>query len=265
MSFSDNVKKMFCSHNSINKHRIFSLQVPFNLKNAYTDFPQIKEDHISKRMSSAILRKRVGASMTVEAALAIPIFIFFMANLLSLINAFNLYGVKLSKAQQSAKTQSYMCCDMNDMGADTITSLKYVAIKPIVSAIGYSSSSTLASMTYRKWTGYNVTSSSSETLEDEYVYITRTGYSYHRSRSCSHLKVTIKAISSDEVNSARNKSGSRYRPCERCGGSGTGILFITPDGDRYHSDAACSGLKRDIRTVRLSEVGGRTPCSECCR
>ena len=120
-------------------------------------------------------------------------------------------------------------------------------------------------MTYRKWTGYNVMSGAGETIEDEYVYITEHGYSYHRSRNCSHLKVTISAVASEEIGSLRNRSGARYHPCERCGGSSTGILFITPDGDRYHSDAGCSSLKRNIRTVRLSEVGGRTPCSECCR
>jgi len=187
-----------------------------------------------------------------------------MVNLLSLINIFNRYGEELSKAQQSAKVKSYLCCSMSETGGDdTVTSTHYVPMRAFVNSISYPSSGTLAVMTYRKWTGYNVISGDISREEEEYVYITEHGYSYHRSRNCSHLKVTIKAVASEDIDSLRNSSGGRYRPCEKCGGNGTGILFITPDGDRYHSDAGCSGLKRTVKTVKLSEVGGRTPCSIC--
>ena len=262
MSFSDMIK-ILRSHKSNLKTTRKTLQVPVSNKTANKDISADNSD-IPKRMSPAFLHFTDG-SMTVEAALALPVFIFFMVNILSLISVFDLYSVKLSRAQQNARAGSYMCCSLTDAGADTVTMVEYVPIRPYVASIGYSPSATLASMTYRKWTGYNVLSGAGEVLEDEYVYITEHGYSYHRSRNCSHLKVTIRAVSSEVIDSLRNSSGSRYHPCERCGGSGTGILFVTPDGDRYHSDAGCSSLKRNIRTVRLSEVGGRTPCSECCR
>lgn len=263
MSFSDMIDKIICSHNRNYKQQRRTLQAPLYEKDAYI-VSQKDNSHNPKRMSPVFLLKLKG-SMTVEASLAIPLFIFFMINLFSLVNVFNRYSEGLGKAQQIAKAQSYMCCNVDDAGADTVSSSKLISINPYIKEVGYSSSFTLASMTYRKWTGYNLLSAGAQTEQEEYVYITEHGYSYHKSMSCSHLKVTIRAISTGDVDFIRNNNGGRYRACERCGGHGTGILFVTPEGDRYHSDAACSGLKRSIRTVKLSEVGGRTPCSRCAR
>ncbi len=261
MSFSVKKIKSTCSHKCNHRQNTKTLQASSNeFTNAYIEFPKIIR--FPKRMSPVFLKK-LRASMTVEASIAIPLFIFFMINLMSLVNVFNLYGTELSKLQQSARTASYMQCNTEDIGADTVTFFKFVPIKPYIGTVNYATSTTLASMTYRKWTGYNVLSGSTERTEEEYVYITEHGYSYHRSRNCRHLKVTIQAVTLDDIELMRNRSGGRYRPCERCGGNSTGILFITPEGDRYHSDAACSGLKRTIKTVKLSEVGSRTPCSQC--
>lgn len=42
-----------------------------------------------------------------------------------------------------------------------------------------------------------------------------------------------------------------------------GRLYITNQGDCYHKDLGCSGIKRTVRMIRLSEVGTRRPCSRC--
>ena len=67
--------------------------------------------------------------MTLEASLAVPIFIFFRANIMSLVNVFNTYSEKLSEAQQSAKVQSYMCCGITEASADT-TEVSTVPLAP---------------------------------------------------------------------------------------------------------------------------------------
>ena len=41
------------------------------------------------------------------------------------------------------------------------------------------------------------------------------------------------------------------------------LLYITNQGDCYHKDLGCSGIKRTVRMIRLSEVGTRRPCSRC--
>ena len=40
-------------------------------------------------------------------------------------------------------------------------------------------------------------------------------------------------------------------------------VFITDQGNRFHYDLNCSGIKRTIYMIRLSEVGNRKQCSRC--
>jgi len=222
----------------------------------------LKQFSFLQRMSSFFLTK-VRAAVSVEAALSLSLFIFFVVNLLSLINAFQNYSKELAFSGQTAKALSFDSHDIVPGDSDIVTIFKVVPLNPLIDSIGFNSASSVARMKYRKWTGYCVTSTTKEKKEDEYVYITEHGYVYHKNPDCSHLKVTISMIDSSSVDNYRNKSGSRYRPCELCGGYKTGALFVTPEGDRYHCSAECSGLRRNIKLVKLSEVGGRGPCSEC--
>ena len=103
--------------------------------------------------------------------------------------------------------------------------------------------------------------------EDVTVYVAETGQVYHRKRECTYLKLSISQMKYGDIDSLRNVGGGRYKPCERCCEgkkltSGAAV-FITNFGDRYHSVRSCSGIKRTIREMKLSEVGSRTPCSKC--
>ena len=115
------------------------------------------------------------------------------------------------------------------------------------------------------WVGYDGSGSLPDSSDDDpIVYITPTGTVYHRSYDCRHLHPSVKSISSAAVDGMRNSDGSKYYPCEVCGGgSGIGTVFITNSGNRYHSDLMCPGIKRNIIAIHLSEVGGRAPCSLC--
>lgn len=115
------------------------------------------------------------------------------------------------------------------------------------------------------WTGYELGAELHDgDSEEEYVYITETGTVYHRNRGCSYLNPSIQAIAASELESRRNESGAIYYACPLCGGGAAGgICYITNYGTNYHASSACSGLKRTIYTVKLSEVGKRGPCSKC--
>lgn len=114
----------------------------------------------------------------------------------------------------------------------------------------------------RKWTGWK---EQSEDAEEDLVYITETGTVYHTTKSCTHLTLSIRSVTIGEIPWLRNKNGDKYRECMICMDQNIsgGQLYITDQGDCYHSDLGCSGLKRTIYTVRLSEVEGRRPCSKC--
>ena len=67
----------------------------------------------------------------------------------------------------------------------------------------------------------------------------------------------------DQVDSMRNEDGGKYYPCERCWKEGASVVFLTESGDRYHQSLNCSSLVRGIHAVRIWETGGRPPCSVC--
>ncbi len=116
----------------------------------------------------------------------------------------------------------------------------------------------------RAFTGYDNTRKKDRYKEEEeIVYITETGTVYHRKRSCSHLNVSIHKTDRGSVGVLRNSGGGRYYPCEYCGGGSSGTLYVTDDGDRYHTKIGCPGLKRTVKAVPISEVGGRGPCHDC--
>jgi len=115
------------------------------------------------------------------------------------------------------------------------------------------------------WTGKTGNIPAGETGEDDIlVYLADTGSVYHKDPGCYHLNVTVRSISAGAVDAARNNGGGRYRPCEHCAAaaSAVGTVFITPEGDRFHVTRDCSGLKRSLRCVPLSECGF-PPCSNC--
>ena len=115
----------------------------------------------------------------------------------------------------------------------------------------------------RKWTGFSVDGAEEGT--DVWVYITETGTVYHKTKSCTHLALSIRAVNQEEVDQLRNESGERYSACLLCEESENirGRVYITNLGNRYHMDLNCSGIKRTIMMVRLSEVEGRPVCSKC--
>lgn len=106
-----------------------------------------------------------------------------------------------------------------------------------------------------------------ETGEDEIVLITDTGYCYHISYSCPSLNIRPKEAKTAELESLRNDGGAKYYACEFCVKRKTKKFdcYITPEGDRYHYDKKCQGLKRTIYEVKLSEVGKKRACKRCAK
>lgn len=111
------------------------------------------------------------------------------------------------------------------------------------------------------WNGYEKPGFGTD--HEETVYVTENGLVYHRDYHCTHLELSIHMVTSGEIDRLRNHSGGKYYPCERCMRHGESGVYITDTGDRYHSSLSCSGLKRTIYAVPLSEVIGKGECSRC--
>ncbi|MFA9376868.1 MAG: hypothetical protein ACERKZ_08945 [Lachnotalea sp.] len=114
----------------------------------------------------------------------------------------------------------------------------------------------------RGWTGYQI--SENEEDAEEIVYITQTGTVYHKSSSCTHINLSISQVNINDIKNLRNSGGGKYYECEICGDeTNNGSVYITNTGDRYHNSRECSGLKRGVIAIPISEVGTRGPCSRC--
>ena len=202
------------------------------------------------------------ASMTLEAALVLPLFLFAVLNLMSFIEIYRLQSNWNMKLHQSVKELAVLGEVADISGEDECIDLLYpYKVKPFVSIVGFEDFWMFSRMRTRAWTGYNVQKVSSE--QEDMVYITEHGEVYHLTKSCSYLKLSIRAVDKDVVEELRNADGACFYSCEVCGKECTNTVFITSYGDRYHATLQCGSLKRKIQEIPLSEVGNRSACKKC--
>lgn len=100
-----------------------------------------------------------------------------------------------------------------------------------------------------------------EEQEDPIVYLAKNATVYHTTMSCTHISIKI-----SDPNTIHGILGTGSRePCKKCVSPGVdyATIYLTAQGDSYHSTLSCSALKRTIRAVRLSEAGGIRACSRC--
>lgn len=109
----------------------------------------------------------------------------------------------------------------------------------------------------KAYVGYRENGTSAE--EERYVYVTEYSRVYHATRSCSHLSLTIIPVSEGILRS----SYSELLPCAYCGDASAEAYYITATGDCFHTSSHCTGLKRTVRRIKISEVSGYAPCSRC--
>ena len=113
------------------------------------------------------------------------------------------------------------------------------------------------------WTGYAAGIYGEE--KNEVVYVTDYGLVYHKNMSCTYLELSIQAVGIADIENLRSESGGKYYPCESCGSDAVsaGRVYITDYGTRYHTSLECKKVKRNIYAVPLDEVYGLGGCSKC--
>lgn len=113
------------------------------------------------------------------------------------------------------------------------------------------------------WTGHEV--KKTEVIENIMVYVTDYGMVYHMDRNCTYLDLSIRGVSREALENLRNLSGGTYKACNSCVGrlDEEQKVYITDYGERYHSSLDCSGLRRSIYAISLTDVHGLGGCSKC--
>ena len=242
-------------------------------------------------------KKAYKGSLALEASLVLPVFLFFILTLFlgmetvrfqsNVLEGLNEGLGRIYAGEEDGKGAvlpyldeqklPYLCVeggrsgisvqDHSTTGTDGIIELSAsYGIRPVTDLMPIGDIRIRDRVIGHAFTGYTGGfGNDHDTEEDEYVYITETGKKYHRSTECTHIRITPTAVDASYIESGRNRNGAKYYPCERCRPSLSGLLFITPDGSRYHCDSNCSSLKRTVWALPLKEAisRGYTPCSKC--
>lgn len=241
-------------------------------------------------------------SITVEAALTIPIFLFAV---LCLVYLLEIRAIRISihsAAQGAAKNAAedivtIPVLNLFKMKSDMVSLIGADRLDRSIIEGGHSGISCLGSWYQSKtgeihvrvnykielpfpgflnlkarqkdefivkaWTGYEKPDMKDDD-DDQIVYITDTGTVYHTNYQCTYLQLSIRFIPSSGLSGLRNLGGARYRACGKCvSGSPMAGIYVTDNGYRYHNSLNCSGLKRSIRAVKKSKVLGKGACSRC--
>lgn len=217
--------------------------------------------HPDERVSRCASKGERG-SVTMEAALVFPLFLFAVAALLHLFLVLKLEtATGRALTEDARRLAQEVCAAETEEPELTLRSSHQIRIFP---GLGWIPPITTAQKkTVRAWTGFESRERIWEGEADALVYMTTYGTVYHRRLDCSHLKLSIHQKNRNDLEGLRNTDGAKYYPCEYCGEKTSHLIYITEDGNRYHGTLNCQALVRGIRAIRISETGGAPACSVC--
>lgn len=209
----------------------------------------------NERASLCTWRK---GNLTIEASLIMPFFFMIMLAFFSFFSQYASESRLLVQAAAEARKVgvSMGCLQREDAGDVTIYKTRKnetLWIHPF-----YQKQYLSVSATCRPWIGFTELES-----KETYVYVTPEGSVYHLYADCTHLNLSIEKVSFVKAKILKNEYGENYTKCEICKGVFGSMVYITSEGNRYHAQRNCSGLKRTIRQVLLGEVENRRCCIRC--
>jgi hypothetical protein len=118
---------------------------------------------------------------------------------------------------------------------------------------------------FREWIGESIIDITDK-IQQKVVYITSSGKVYHLYSNCTHINLSVSKVTFKDIGNMRNSNGGKYYNCDRCVKKtidNEEIVYIASNGTSYHIDTNCSGIKRDVKEVDISNVGDKKLCSRC--
>lgn len=256
--------------------------------------------NFEKRASVFISEKYVKASMTLEAALVLPLFLFAVLSLLSIFDIMKIkscmdiavaevgneiavecyggyVGDLIKPLYISFKIQSFLDKNLSEEDSEKIskdilvTDISFLEEENILKfRVDYKVTPDFGMLglkpirLHTKYYGHNWLGYTADKDTETMVYTSNAATVYHTDKNCTYLNITVKEIPWDSVDKYRSDSGHIYQKCNLCDElENTGKVYITVDGKNYHNVENCIGLTRSIYTVPLSTLSNKKVCSRC--
>jgi len=205
--------------------------------------------------------KQLKGSLTMEAALAMPLFVLAVSLIIFWTNFLQTQAELSAKALDKAREMAKLAY-ITEEESNNSQKLIEIAKGELLNG-AYFERLAVA----RPFTGRYYSEEDGDNAEDNrIVYVTRTGEVYHTSNICSHIRLSVREVDYSSVKSIRNKGGGKYYPCENCARIGlSGMVYITDEGNRIHRIKNCAGIKRSVNTMKKAdaEAAGYRPCGRC--
>lgn len=223
------------------------------------------------------IKKWWKGSFTVEAALVVPFSFLVLMSLSCLFQALiqqndtQFYLLKATKAYSSQGGSGTLVQNLWDrrvfLSREIAGGKMYYTYETIEIPILGSRFFRMNRYQQMVASDYRGVSMVSEETNEKIVYVAVNGQVYHLDRECTYLRTRVRTVMVGQAAALRNQSGGKYYPCESCcqgkePAAGTQV-YITSFGDRYHTGKNCPRIKRTVRQLPLSEVGGLPACSKC--
>ena len=255
---------------------------------------------LKKRVSSFIFGYMVRGSMTLEASLVLPFFLFSMLSLISIMDMMRIKGcmdVAVAKTGNEIAIESYgsymdemltpfyVKAKLCSFLKENLSDKDYRKISKNISVVNLSflqeENIVCFKVKYKLEPDFDMWGFITVKLETDYyghnwlgydgngkmeqmVFLSNKASVYHLNKNCKYLNVTIVEVSKSNLEKYRNNSGEKYKSCNFCDSQNISeTIYITPEGSNYHTIKNCIGLTRYIYTVPLSTVENKRVCTGC--
>lgn len=222
------------------------------------------------------------ASMTLEAAMVLPMFLFFSIALLTPMKALDTQRKLQTEMERSCEEISLYLYGQEKSGDDLWKQMdeqgnieqKMIYKEKIPFFFGAVPGISIEIASRRRgWIGIsgkltvsNVGNNGSEDENtEEMVYVGKGMGRFHRSRTCHYISNEYQTISRKEAQKMRDSAGHLFTACSSCGkiGEQNEMVYITSGGRHYHNRRDCQAMISYVRKVPISEVHHLGACSYC--
>ena len=204
--------------------------------------------------------------MTLECALALPLFLMAAVVLCCVLDLFGQVSRKSLSMADTAKKAALAAPAAGDASPEWIDLPGSVPLRIPFPVFGSGKISVPVRARVRSDTGFDADDLSPEDPSEgsgSTVHVTDYDSVYHTHADCTHLDLTVLTSDTASVGPLRNEYGRRYKPCSDFPAGYSGTVYLTAKGDYYYPSPDYPGLTRYVYVKNASDTGGLPLCSRC--